>query len=395
MPIFWRYMTERGLLFSEIMLLSAIYSAVVTLVEVPTGAFADRIGRKQSMMFGSLALVASGVTAYFAHSFMVFAIAETLAAISMALCSGADSAYLYDLLKANGRTSEYARLEGKASAWHLGGMAAAMALGGALGEIDLALPYLATAGVGAAAFVITLVMRDERVAERAQTGEGTSMREELGAYMSHMGQALRDLRASKALIWVISYSTVVFVLLKATVYLYQPYLDERGFGIANTGLVFAGVFVVAAAVAQSSDSLRALLGERALVWGLLIILAGSFMLLNSIVGHWALALLALQAVAKGLYSPLTKPLLNRGIVASGRRATLLSIESIARRLGMGAFSPVAGYYGAASAIYLCGAIGIAGLVGLAAFARFAPLMAGKPRLPAADAPASIGLESPD
>src|SRR5690606_24760060 len=105
-PVFYHFMTSRGLGFDEIMLLAAIYSGVVILVEIPTGALADRIGRRTSMMAGALAMVVSCLIAYSAHSFAVFVVAEVFAAVSMSLCSGADSAYLFDLLHANGRGDE-------------------------------------------------------------------------------------------------------------------------------------------------------------------------------------------------------------------------------------------------------------------------------------------------
>lgn len=369
MPVFWHYMTKRGLGFDQIMLLSALYSVIVILVEIPTGAFADRIGRRQSMMAGALALVASGVVAYFAQNFAVFAIAEVLAAISMSLCSGADSAYLYDMLAANGRSEEYPRREGTASAWHQAGSAAAFAAGGLLGEINLALPYLATAVVGIGAFATAFMMRDEHHFQQQPIKPlGTEMR----SYFTHMKEAVVDLRCSKRLLWAIAYSAVVFVLLRATIYLYQPYLDERGYGIAHTGFIFASVYLVATFVAHHGHQLRGYFGEKTLVWGLLGTLAVSFLLLNQIAGQWALGLLAVQAVANGLYSPLVKPLLNREI-SSARRATLLSVESIARRVAMGIFSPIAGYYGASSAMTLCGVIGFVGIVLLALWSRNANL----------------------
>lgn len=384
MPIFVFYMVSRGLGFDEIMLLSALFSVVVILVEIPTGAFADRIGRRKSMMAGALALTASGIVAFFAHSFFVFAIAEVLAAVSMSLCSGADSAYLYDLLKANGRTHEYPRREGTASALHILGSAGAVAAGGLLGEVDLALPYIATAAVGLLAFGIAFMMRDDgHIPAAKPANTSTPLGQEMRSYIQHMREALASLVRSKRLMWAIAYSAVVFVLLKATVYLYQPFLNARGFGIADTGFVFSGLYLVAAFTAFKTHVLRSWLGERTLVWGLLGVLAGSFVLLNQISAEWVLALLALQAVATGLYSPLVKPLLNREISDSKRRATMLSMESIVKRIAMGAFSPVAGYYGAASAMYLCGGIGFVGIALLAVWSRHANLKVRKvgPLLP--------------
>ena len=364
-PVSVLFPQSRGLGFDQVMLLSAIYSVVVILVEVPTGALADRIGRRHSMLAGSLAMVVSGITAYFAHSFGEFAVAYVLAAVSMALCSGADSAYLFDLLHERGCGHEYPRRESAASAWHQVGSAMACAAGGLLGEIDLALPYLVTAAVAFAAFVVALLLGPERRPPPRPQTAGT----ELGVYLRHMGRALRDVVRSRGLAWIIAYSAVVFVLVRSTEYLYQPYLDERGFAVSEIGFIFAGSFFLASFVAHRAHALRRWLGEEFLVYGLLGMLSLSFILLNQLHGEWGpLAMLAVQAMAIGLYSPLVKTMLNREITDSSRRATILSIESIARRGAKGVFSPVAGYVGATSAIYLCGGIGIVGFALLALFA---------------------------
>ena len=78
-----------------------------------------------------------------------------------------------------------------------------------------------------------------------------------------------------------------------------------------------------------------------------------------------LALLLVQAVANGIYSPLTKPLLNREIPDSRGRAAVLSVESMARRAAMSVFAPLVGLYGQRDVMLLCGAVGLAGLVLLA------------------------------
>ena len=57
-----------------------------------------------------------------------------------------------------------------------------------------------------------------------------------------------------------------------------------------------------------------------------------------------------------------------GDLNCGCGATILSVESIARRLAKGIFAPVAGYVGASSAMYLCGGIGLAGVLMLALLA---------------------------
>lgn len=386
-PVSVLYPESKGLSFNEVMVLFAIYSGVVILVEVPTGALADRIGRRVSMLFGALAMVLSGITAYFAFDFTTFTISTVLAAVSIALCSGADSAYLFDLLHAHGRGHEYPRREGTSSAWHQAGLAMACLAGGALAEVDLALPYLVTSAVAFAAFVVAMCMRPERRFAEAEKSAGTAMR----VYLHHIGRSMRDVVQTRMLAWVIAYSALVFVLVRSTEYLYQPYLEGRGFSMFEIGCIFAGLFLLASFVAHRADALRRYLQEKTLVYGLLVLLSLSFIVLEQLHGDFAsLLMLGVQAVAIGLYSPLVKIMLNRQITDSSRRATILSVESIARRSAKLVFSPIAGYVGASAAMYLCGVIGLVGFVILMVFAaHIVPTMGRLPQTAQAATPEAV------
>jgi len=359
-PIFMLFQKARGLSFFESLALGGVYSAVILVAEIPTGVFADRLGRRRSMMFGALTMVASCLVAATAHSFGMFALSTGLGALSMALCSGADSAYLFDLLLEHDRVHEYNHRESTASAWHLMGSALAFAGGGLLAQIDLALPYLVTAATASMAAVVACMLDEDRVRGAAPA------REVLVSWSHDMRGALREVTHNGRLAWLIGYSAVVFTLLQATIYLYQPYLDERGVGVIEKGLLFAGVFLVASFVAYRTHLVRRRFGDEPVLWWLLAALALSFIgLAGAANGPWMLGLLVVQAVANGLYSPLAKPLLNREITDSSRRAAVLSIESMARRAALGIFSPLVGLYGQSGVMLLCGVVGIAGLLVLA------------------------------
>ena len=360
-PIFMLFQEGRGLSFFERLALGGLYAGVIVAVEIPTGVLADRIGRRRSMLLGALMMVASCLVAFAARGFGLFALAECLAAVSMALCSGADSAYLFDLLREHDREHEYGRRESAASAWHLLGSAIAFAGGGLLGQIDLALPCLVTAGVASIAAVIACLLDDDRP-RSAREPARTALR----TWGTQMSAAVGEVARNGRLAWLIGYSAVVFMLLRATIYLYQPYLADRGLGPSGIGLLFAGVYVVAAAVAYRTHLLRRRFGDELLLWALLGGLAVSFLgLAGAGAGPWMLSLLLVQAVANGIYSPLAKPLLNREITDSSRRAAVLSVESMARRAATGVFSPLIGLWGEADVMLLCGAVGIGGFVLLA------------------------------
>lgn len=376
-PCFLAFMASRGLSFAQAATLGGLYSGILILAEVPTGAFADRIGRRASMMAGAIAMVASSLVSYEAHSLTMFAVAETLAAISMSLCSGADSAYLYDFLDDRGHAHEYAHREAVASAWHLVGFAIACAAGGYLAELDLALPYLATGGVALAAFLVAALLEDD--GPRLAPGTPRPLAIELRAWSRHMTDAVKDVARSSRLAWLVGYSAIVFVLLTASNrYLYQPYLHGQHFSLAAIGLVYAGVNLIAAVVALDASRLRRRFGDDALLWILLGTLGGSLVLLSAVSGPIAVVLIGLQAFGTGLYSPIVKPLLNRAITDSSRRATVLSVESIARRAAMTVFMPLVGLAGADAALTLCGVLGLGALVVLALIAGLRPGFRGAP-----------------
>jgi MFS family permease len=361
-PIFMLFQHGRGLTYFEMMALGALFSVVIILVEVPTGVFADRIGRRRSMLIGALTMVASCVVATCAHSFATFAVAQVLGGVSIALCSGADSAYLFDFLHVHERGHEYGRRESTASAWHLMGSAVAFAGGGLLARIDLALPYLVTAGVAAVAAVIACLLHDDTPAAEPRIPARLVLR----SWGAQMRVALAEVGRNPRLAWLVGYSAVVFALVCASVYIYQPYLKDRGLGPAESGALFAGVYVIASLVASRTYLLRRRFGDETLLWSLLALLVVSFIgLAGAHAGGWVLSLLVVQAIANGLYSPLTKPLLNAEITDSRRRAAILSVESMARRAAMGLFALLVGLCGEANVMVLCALVAFVGLVLLA------------------------------
>ena len=357
-PIFLLFLAGRGLSFTEITLLNTVYSGTLILFEVPTGVLADRWGRKRAMVLGSLMMAGGCLLDYVGHSFLLFAAGEGLLALGMTLSSGADSAYLFDLLRDAGRESEYRRREGAASAAKLVGAALALAAGGWLARTSLSATYLVTAGVCVVASVAAALLRESR----ARTGFGKGVTQQIV-------HSARTVITHKPLAFAVLFSTLVFVLVRtSSLYVQQPYLTSAGFGVASVGVVMAGLSIVAAWGAHRIDGLRKLFGERGLLWGVPATLALSYLVLGRWTATWGVSLLLVQSLLNGVYSPLSKELLNREIVDSSQRATVLSVESAVRRLAFGMFAPLAGVlvdgYGWRAGLWCTAALGGVGTIAL-------------------------------
>ena len=352
-PVLVPFFHSRGLTMTQITLLNSVYCVTAMLFEVPTGVLADRFGRRQAMVLGSLMMAGGCALDWMGHSFAVFAVGEGLLALGMTLTSGADSAWLYDLLLDAGREHEYRRLEGQASAAKFIGASAAMALGGWLGASGLAHTYLVTAFVCLAASLVAAMLRESHVpARRAQVSR-------------QVITSLRTVVDHKPLLFAVLYSALLFTLVRTSaIYLQQPFLSAAGFDLVKVGLLMALLSVGAALGAQRFVWLRRRYGEWALLLALPAVLALSNLTLGRWVASWGVVMLLLQNLVNGVYSPFSKELLNREILDSSRRATVLSVESMVRRLAFGLFAPLCGVLidarGQSAGFYACAALGVVG-----------------------------------
>ncbi len=357
-PFTYFYARSRGLSVFEFMALYAIFSAAVILLEVPTGAWADRLGRRRSMAVGAglMGLASFGYLA--ATGFLLFAVFEFLFAAGLTLTSGADSAFLFDTLRHVGREDDYRRLEGKASYSKHMGLAVAALIGGALASIDLRLPYVVTGIVSLTAVVVAVGMREPP--HTAGKQQALTWREVGDSILT----AGRTIRRANGLLWAILYSAAIFVLIRMSDALYQPVLKDLGFGFFAMGAVFAGLNLVASAAAGNVCRLTRWMSDVRAMWVLPLTLVVSYLFLDAFGPVTAVVLMVAQYWVTGIYSPFTKSLINHRIDSSDVRATVLSAESAIKRTVVAVVSPLLGLiisrFSLQAGLYACAAVGVVG-----------------------------------
>ena len=119
------YLTvDRGLTLGQVLLFQAVYSGIMLTSEVPTGMLADHLGRRVSLIAGSVFAVAAFLLFGLAPGIVMLLASYAMFAISEALFSGADSAMLFDSLKALRRDGEFTRWNGRLNALIAGAIAA-------------------------------------------------------------------------------------------------------------------------------------------------------------------------------------------------------------------------------------------------------------------------------
>ncbi|KZX55800.1 MFS transporter [Vibrio sp. HI00D65] len=115
-PVFTLLYLDYGLTLSQFAMLNVVWAATIVLAEVPSGAFADTLGRKKLVLLSSLvmfveiAMIALVPTENPNLVFMVFLVNRILSGLAMALASGADEALAYDTLKEQGNEELWPRV---------------------------------------------------------------------------------------------------------------------------------------------------------------------------------------------------------------------------------------------------------------------------------------------
>ena len=134
-PVLVPFFTQwGGVSLSQVFYLNAWFFFCNFLFEVPTGALADRLGRKVSLAIGSL-LGFGAAFLYTSRPLMaVFLAAEAVFALAFTFHSGADEALAYDSLKAAGQEKNSKKILSRMEAFKLGGILFASLTGGFMAD---------------------------------------------------------------------------------------------------------------------------------------------------------------------------------------------------------------------------------------------------------------------
>lgn len=87
-----------GLNYTQIFLLQAVFSLTLLLSQMPTGAFADKYGRKKSLALGCLISTIGFILYVMKADFSLFLVGEILTGLGLSFAAGADFAIAYDSL---------------------------------------------------------------------------------------------------------------------------------------------------------------------------------------------------------------------------------------------------------------------------------------------------------
>jgi MFS family permease len=331
MPIVVLFYQENGLSMSQIFILKSIYSVAMVATELPSGYLADVWGCRKTILFGAI-LGTLGILIYsFSSDFYSFVFAEIVLGIGFSFISGADSAMLYDSLKAENRENEYIKYEGRITSGGNFAEALAGVAGGLLASISLRTPYYFQIVVAAIAIPAAYFLKEPQ-----HTLERTHLK--MIEIISIVKLTYRQPEMRNAIL--ISSFTGAATLTYA--WFVQPYFQKAGVPVSVFGILWTLLNLSAGVFSMFSYRIERFLGKRNSLLFIVIFISLGFILTSLEISLVGIAILFGFYMVRGLATPVLKDYINQ-YTDSKVRATILSVRNLEIRIIFAAVGPVLGY----------------------------------------------------
>ncbi len=328
-PIFLR---SRGLSQFQINSVLATYFLVLFLTDVPTGAFADLLGRRRSYVLGASLRVCAFLLYFVAHHYYVFLIAESIDGIGTTFGNGAIDAWGVDALDQAGYDGLKDRLFSRISQLTTIGFMGSAMIGAYVADVNVAWPWL----LGAGGYIIAgtmgaFLMHDEP--PRATTVRIAAIPRQVAA---NVGDGIRAGLGAHTVL-MLSIANAITFAAWAPYWISWPIMfnESLGVGVWVIGWIYCGLSAARLIGAEVSARLVVDESQRAARVSMMVIAASAMLFLAGLFGGRpavSLAMLFIMNLFTGAMMPLVQSWFNEQI-ESGNRATLLSFNSTFQTMG--------------------------------------------------------------
>lgn len=346
-PIWLFYMTGRcGMSESQAFLLQSSLFVAIMLSEVPSGAWADRLGRRKLLIFSAMLRIAGLLIYVSSCNFYFLILSNLLAGLASSASSGTIEALVTDNLIFEGRDSKGTFENGHAMLFL--GRALAVVAGGYLYLIEPVLPYYAALVFAISYLIVVLWMKELPFSHSSATNNFAHFRET--ARIVSRNFVIRR--------WLLCASAIL-LFSNISWFQYQSIFSSFGWTAPMIGWIYCwGALCSSAGAWVTKRWLDVIDSRQVLVGGALLWAAGSLSLTVDFIPV-ILSGVLLSSLACGAFYPAYVRLANQAGDAS-HRATMISLIGFLDVITCGIGTALTGYFNQA-----LGAVLFMRIVGLA------------------------------
>jgi len=323
-PIRIIYLISYGLTFAQIGMMELAAAIVIVFLEIPSGVFADIVGRKKSRLIAySLSIIAFSCLS-FGSTLPIFIFGWALSGAADAFESGAQDALIFDTLKQLNKENDYLKIKSHFILINTISVIVGSLVGSYLYAIDHRLPwYLITATIIISTLIFTTIK------EPAFISKYSNLKSHLKDFYKSLKVSLSNSEVRRLILFSLFLSLPMYVF---TTLLNQPYLIDHGFTIQSLGFIFALITGISGILASLSHKIEPLLKQR--LSFALIIFSFTFLLISMGLVHntsIVLILVIIFYIVDNFKNVIIDNYLNQNI-NSESRATVLSVKSFVNNI---------------------------------------------------------------
>ncbi len=326
--IYSLFLTKNGMSLLEINIINGFFMAFNVFFEMPTGSFADRVGRHHSLTVSCLLISTSCLIYFFSHSFWLFVIAEIIGAAGETFSSGAGDAWLADSLKKRGEFTLKEKVFRQKQSSRMIGLIIGCLSGAMLGEIDLSLPWLAASVFMFLLGVLSFIFMKENYSAEMERDQKSNLKTQVKTAWT-LGVK------NKALLYIMVFGGL-FTFSVQALNMQWSVLFKNYYALSQTqlGYLFIGTSISVALGAKLSQKIAKKIKDERLAMVVPQLFTAIAIITCSLLSNYLLVLGTFLAheLGRGFFAPLQQNYMNNRL-ESKTRATLLSLDSMFAKLG--------------------------------------------------------------
>lgn len=301
LPIQVIFFKDSGLSMTEIFILMSSASLAVILLEIPTGAIADYLGKKISIVSGIISQAVACFIFFQGNHFWIFLLAYLFWGLGSTLMSGADVALLYDILNTNKKTELFKRIRANSQMVALISTASGAIIGGIVASYSLSYTYLLNGISLILGLIVVSTISHKEIKDKKRTG-----------YRKIIKESFEIIRKNSLLIFLFTYSALFITVIKLIRPSSQLYFQISGLPLHLFGLAMAYLFIIRAIAAKNINFFEKVFKKK-IYWAFSFIMVASLLIISSFA--FKLGFLVLGLVFMGM------PIINTLVENDALKAT--------------------------------------------------------------------------
>lgn len=300
------------------------------LMEVPTGSWADRFGRKRVYMIGLVLNVFGSLFFIFTKSYPLLLVGQIFIGTGIAIISGTLESLIYDSLVAHKQESRYKSIAANKQTFLFLGRSTAALLSGFFYAASPTFPYVGRAVTFGIIIIATLFLTEFE----HKKSDALSDIEQIKRTVMEL---FKQLDVKQYMLMFLVFTALGNVLFIA----YQPYFEQSGFSVETIGIIYIFISIFSAAGTQVVKRIDNDKNHFTILKVMLMCVVISAVLMYFLHDNLALLGPLLLSVVFGFSAPVTNNFINKQL-SSDKRATGLSIAYLLQKLAFTVFASLTG-----------------------------------------------------